>query len=218
MRIITEMSLRELTELMIKAQEDESAVATLFVNPRRYFLQNNIVIPMDAEIKIQHRDELRAQLLTPVRFEKFAADMREDEAAITIHIKKPLQLRCGRITIKCPKKNQESAVVGKLQAISDVPMEDVFASIHRLEEDSNESHVLELKGNPTRFFLERGLMSPPDVRINVLETKSLLASLEIERNVNDFISLVEDEAVVKAKAHVKGGLANCTWIEYECEK
>ena len=106
MRIITEMSLRELTELMIKAQEDESAVATLFVNPRRYFLQNNIVIPMDAEIKIQHRDELRAQLLTPVRFEKFAADMREDEAAITIHIKKPLQLRCGRITIKCPKKNQ----------------------------------------------------------------------------------------------------------------
>jgi|GEM_PF-6453106 len=218
MRTITEMSLRELTELMIKAQEDESAVAALFVNPRGYFLSNDIVIPMDAEIKIQHRDELRAQLLTPARLDKFSAAMREDEAAITIHIKKPLKLRCGRITIQCPKKNQESAVVGKLQAISDVPMEDVFALIHRLEEDSNESHVLEMKSHPTRFFLERGLMSPPDVRITVLETESLLTSLETERGINDFISLAEDEPVVKAKAHVKGGLANCTWIEYECEK
>lgn len=217
MRIITEMSLRELTELMIKAQEDESAVAELFVNPREYFRLKGIVIPMDAAIEIQHRDELRAQLLTPARLDKFAAAMREDEAAITIHIKKPLKLRCGRITIKCPKKTQESAVIDKLQAISDVPMEDVFASIHRLD-DSNESHVLALKSHPTQFFLERGLMSPPDVHINVLETESLLTSLETERGINDFITLAADEPVVKAKAHVKGGLANCTWIEYECEK
>lgn len=219
MRTITEMSLRELTDLMVKAQEDEREVAALFVNPRGYFLTHGIAIPMDAEIRIQHRDELRAQLLTPARLEKFAAAMREDEVGITIHIKKPLKLRCGRITINCPKKKKDSAIVGGLQAISDVPMEDVFALIHRLEEDdTNESHVQELKNHQTRFFLARGLMSPPDVRINVLETEGLLASLETERGINEFISLAEDEPVVKAKAHVKGGLANCTWIEYECEK
>lgn len=218
MRTITEMTLRELTELMVKAQEDENAVGALFVNPRGYFLSNGIAIPIEAEIIIQHRDELRAQLLNPAGLEKFAAAMRQDEAAMTIHIKKPWKLRCGRITIKCPKKSQDSADVGKLKPISDVPIKDVFASIHQLEAVRDESQVRELKSHPTRFFMERGFMSPPDVRINVLETESLLASLETERGVNDFIRQVEDESVVKAKAHVKGGLADCTWIEYDCEK
>lgn len=218
MRTITELSIRELTEIVEEIQEDEAEIAALFVNPRGYLLKHDIAIPMEAEVTIQHRDELRAQLLTPARLEQFASAAREDEDAITIHIKKPFKLKCGRITIKCPKKKKEVADLG-LRAISDVPMEDVFASVHELEgDDTNESDVLALRNHQTRFFAARGLMSPPDVRIHVVNTEELIASLDTERGVNAFIGLVEEEAIVKAKAHVKGGLADCTWIEYECEK
>jgi len=219
MREITQLSIRELTKIILDVQEDEAEVAALFVNPRGYLFGHDVVIPMEAEITIQHRDELRAQLLTPARLEKFAADAREEEDSVTIHIKKPFKLRCGRITIKCPKKTNGIAQNSGLQAISDVPMENVFALIHQLEEAStSDADVLQLKSSQTRFFTARGLMSPPDVRINVGDTEALIQSLREERGVNEFLKLAEDAPVVKGRAHVKGGLANCTWIEYECEK
>ena len=61
-------------------------------------------------------------------------------------------------------------------------------------------------------------MSPSDVRIEVGDTEDLIAALETERGVDEFLQFAELEPTVKAKAHVKGGLANCTWITYECEK
>jgi hypothetical protein len=218
MRAITELTLRELTALLSTVEGDEQSIVELFVNPRGHLLSLGVSVPMDAEIVVRHRDELRAALLTPNRFQKFAQEERDQDDSVIIHIKEPLKLKCGRIDIKCPKKDSKQSD-NENRLISEMPLKEVFSLVHQLEQpNTGKDEVLDLKNHPTRFFHNRGITVPSDVRIDVGDTEELIKGLENERGINEFLKIAEAEPLVKAKSHIKGGLANCTWITYECEK
>ena len=220
MRLITEVSLAELAELIATIEEDERAALQLIAKPRVFFQMHEICIPMDAAVTVQHREELRAILHTPSRFRRFAQEAREEEDAVTIHVKKPIVAHCGKITIKCPKKkNQDQSGNLPLRAISEVSIAEVLGLVHTVEEpDANPDNVSQLSTHPTRFFQRKGLVVLPDVRVEVIDTNEQLAQLETERGINSFLGTEEREGVVAATAHVTGGAMNCKKIKYTCVK
>ncbi|MFK7858191.1 MAG: hypothetical protein AB8B64_05205 [Granulosicoccus sp.] len=219
MRFLTDVSLLELTNIVSSIEEDERSALQLFAKPRTFFRNHGICIPMDAAISIVHREELRAILHTPGRFLQFRKEAEELEDSVTIHVTRPVAAYCGKITIKCPKKNQSQSAELSDRIISEVSISEVLSLIHTVEQsDTSPDDISQLSKHPTRFFNQRGLVVPSDVRLEIIDTNEMLAQLDTERGIDSFLDSEEREPLVAALAHVTGGAMHCKKIKYNCVK